>query len=181
MAIIVEDGTIVAGANSFISLNDADLYFEGRNEPSTWTSATDEAKESALLYAAAEIAWGYAWRGQAVQPYDHDWPFPRYALIDDDGFVYTYPNSESVGGSAVPRRVLDAQCELALGHLDEALNEAKDRGGDIKMEKVGSLAVEYFEGAPTDRTFPHVELLLAGLHHGKKSSGVMIQQLGFAG
>ena len=59
MSLIVEDGSIVTGAESYASVAAADAYFAARNEPAAWTGASDPEKEeipTELLRATIEAA-----------------------------------------------------------------------------------------------------------------------------
>ena len=49
MAIIVEDGTGLANANSFISVAGADAYWAEVTTPALWNAANTAAKEAALV------------------------------------------------------------------------------------------------------------------------------------
>lgn len=102
MPLIVEDGTMPAGANSFASLADADAYLVPR---SLWTETTqDDAamvtrKESALMRATDylnTLSWvGYVedWQRTMSWPRE-DVPIPR-----GKGFV---PGISSPRQSALP-------------------------------------------------------------------------------
>ena len=66
MAIIVEDGTIVAGGNAYASLADVDTFHEERLN-TLWTAADDEKKEAAMLRATAGIESKYRERWFGVK------------------------------------------------------------------------------------------------------------------
>lgn len=54
MALVKEDGTIVAGANSYADRTDADAYQTDRGRQA-WLDATDEVKDAALVRATDYI------------------------------------------------------------------------------------------------------------------------------
>lgn len=66
--------------------------------------------------------------------------------------------------SGVPQRVKDATAELALVAAEEGgLMSPLDRGGQTRREKVGPLEVEYESGAPGERPYSYIQLMLMGL------------------
>lgn len=104
--ITVETGAIVPGANSYVSLADADAYHAAMGND--WDSTTDtETFEQALIVAARSVdtLWGSQFLGSLLS--DHQ-PllFPRTAFQDTTGRV--------IARAAIPRALRDAQCEIAL-------------------------------------------------------------------
>ncbi len=151
--IVVEDGTEVAGANSYASVVYADAYWLDRNN-ATWAAATGPAKIAALLEAAQFMDPSYKWLGNRVtQTQNMSWP--RYVVLDLD--------QKQVLSTTVDDRVLQAQCELALEALSGRLDPTLDRGGMVTSEKVGSLQVTYSQGAPGRKRYPFVEVILRDL------------------
>src|SRR5258706_465381 len=89
MTIIVEDGTHPAGANSYISVADADSYHSTRGN-STWTEAStspDQGKTAALIRATKAIDSRYRGRFPGFRTNGRyqslDWP--RTAAYDIEG------------------------------------------------------------------------------------------------
>lgn len=150
-----DGSTVVTGADSYISRSDADTYFTERNSPSTWTGATDAAKDGALRYATRWIDDRYEWIGViSTSDLDRlDWP--RDNAIDADLRTQT----------GVPARIRDSVCEIALAHLSTAVNATEDRGGRVKREKIDVIEIEYQGSAPGGITYPYVDqmILSAGL------------------
>lgn len=140
MAIIVEDGTGKADANSYAAQATADAYFLLRGT-TTWTG-TDAVKEAALVRGTQAIDGMYnsRWPGvKASQTQALAWP--RYQAWDLDGYPLT----------GLPQAVVNAAIEAALIELvtPGALSPSLDRGGDIVMEKVGPITTQYSSGAPS--------------------------------
>jgi hypothetical protein len=176
MSLIVEDGSIVAGANSFISLADADAYFEVRGN-AAWSAADDDAKTAALIRATDYLTRHYVWKGATVKqaqalcwprspssPYPYNTYFATASgylgtsdpLLDQNGWV--------IANNVVPQQVKAAQCLLALEALTQALDPALERGNLIRRESVaGAVDIEYEPGAPGRTVFPAVDSLLRGL------------------
>jgi hypothetical protein len=135
MAIIVEDGTIIGGANSFVSLDDYVNYAE-----SLGVFITDEdAAEIELIKAAQYInSKEPQLKGYLV---DRDQPmsFPRTNLTID-GFGW--------GDTEIPRQVILCQLNLALDIRAgiDPYNLPVNPNRAVKREKVDVIEVEYVGG-----------------------------------
>lgn len=181
MALIVETGTGVTGANSFVALADADAYFAASGE-TTWTG-DDAAKEAALVRAGRYLN-GLRWKGDEVREGIQAMCWPRYGvpMQGGSGMAY-YGNLYLAGGvydytacwpsGAVPEKVKQAQCEAALRYLvgTDMMPDLK-RGGQVVMKRVDIITTQYANGAPAGTTFPAIERLLRGFL--KSSTGVTL-------
>lgn len=121
-----------ASANSYVTIAEADAYFEARANSSLWSPLTDAEKEPYLVTAARRNDTE-AYRGakteqaQALQ-------FPRTNIIDEDG--------RSVDDDVIPDRVKRAQMEAAYAILEGSLT-LKDSGLEqFSHAKVGPLEVD---------------------------------------
>lgn len=139
---IVEDGTGLSTAQSYVSVADADAYHTAHGN-ATWTGV-DALKEAALVRATQALDARYSWQGyRLVETQALDWP--RYDAYDVDGYYL----------SGVPQGIKDALCEMALlelvtpGELTESVEVS------VKREKVGPLETEYYEHPRT--SYPAVE------------------------
>lgn len=150
MALIVETGSIVAGANTYVSEAYADSYFESRNN-SEWAALSTEAKEAALLYATSWVDSRYSWPGIIVDD-SQALSWPRLGAYDVD--------LRSIPSTSIPSALLQAVCEAALAHVTEVLNTVRERGGGLAYAKVDVLEVSYFRGASAGRTFPYIDSIL---------------------
>ncbi len=107
MALVVEDGTGLAGANSYISESFADTYHDDRGN-TKWAAESSANKQSAIIRATDYIdkRWGVWFRGikssstQALQ-------WPRVNAFDNNGYVW----------SGVPTLLERACVEYALRAL----------------------------------------------------------------
>ena len=65
MALVVEDGTGIVGAESYQSVANADIYIQNRTNDSSWASASLEDKERALRIATEylDTRFGPVWKG----------------------------------------------------------------------------------------------------------------------
>ena len=153
MALIVETGAIIAGADSYVSVTDCDTYHSARGN-SAW-SGTDAVKEYALRKAVAYLDGHYRNRlkGVMVDPINQLLAWPRYDVVID-GVI--------LASDTIPQKLKDAQCELALIALSADLAPSVSAG--IKREKIDVLETEYFAGAPAGTTvYTAVNNLLADL------------------
>lgn len=136
MALTVETGTVVAGAESYVSVADCDTYHSNRGNAG-W-SGINAVKEAALRKATAYIDGKYRsrWKGgkvSTIQPLC----WPRWGVEDADGIF--------LSNATIPPRLKDAVCEAALRSLTADL--AADVEPGIKRQKVDVIETEYFGGA----------------------------------
>lgn len=142
VALVIEDGTGVASANSWVTRAEVqtyvDTYYPSHTE---WTAATDDAKDEAIVKAAQylELVYGTRWRGRKVAR-DQAMHWPRYDVYDNDGYLRSY--------EAIPTKLKDAQCEVTLRAVagttllvdisagaDPALTSKRVKAGPIETEK----------------------------------------------
>ncbi len=103
VTIVVEDGTGLPTANSFLSVADADDIL-ALNIHSSWATQENTTKELLLMWATRLLCERATWYGTRVSD-TSALPFPRSDLQDPDG-VY-YPDD------AVPDPVKTATAMLA--------------------------------------------------------------------
>ena len=92
MALEVEDGTGKEDADSYLSLADADLYWDNHGAPSEWTGADDSDKEGALRYGTDFLDGKFTWRG-FITTSTQALGWPRGGVFDDEGRLL---DSESI-------------------------------------------------------------------------------------
>lgn len=166
MALLVEDGTGVASADSYVSRTNADTFWTNRggSDATAWAAASTADRDGALRFAAIYLDGAYAWRGAQLYAPDsgQGLRWPRGGAYDSEGWLL----------SGVPPRVVDAQCLVALWHLRSAITAAAKRGGGVaEVEIAGAVRERYFDGASPEQAFPFLAQLLAGLHNGRRGSG----------
>jgi Putative DnaT-like ssDNA binding protein len=146
---------LVVGTNSYITVADADTYFEHSINADAWKAATEDTKTSALVSATRSLD-RQNWQGEKYQ----DAPtqvldFPRSGLTDSEG--------NSVDETTVPQEVIDATCEYGLGLIeDNDLASQENTGSNIKVLKAGSAEIEYIRGSRGKR-FGTIVFELIGL------------------
>jgi hypothetical protein len=156
LVFIVEDGSGVEGATSYVALADAEQYFDNRPSHALiayWTG-TDEAKHGALNQATAFLDTNYQW----VQGYKLlstnplDWP--RGNAYDSSGYA--------IGNDTIPPAVQDSVCELAIRVLS-GIDLLADEEQTVDSAKIGPLDVAFQDGSSPTVKYPYVTKLLRGL------------------
>lgn len=128
MALVVEDGSGVAGANSFISLIDFLDFAEQHN----FALPDDEDLSVGWLRRAAFAMQVMDWKGSLVDA-DQAMPWPRSGV---------YVDGELLSESAIPRGIVYGQAMLALEMYAEDASAAEAGGGAAVGEesvKVGEI------------------------------------------
>lgn len=129
MALIIEDGSIVEGANSYVSEAEADTYFEDMG--TSWDGMTSAEKQRSLIKAckAMEQLFGELFISFPKDP-NQRLLHPRLGTYD----MFGRWRREDV----VMQEVKDAQCELALMYFDdpESIYPEEDNTSSIRQYNV---------------------------------------------
>lgn len=152
-ALVVEDGTGLANADSYISVADADDYHDLLGNTS-WTGA-DATKEHALRKATQYIQQVYfdRWDGyRKTSAQALDWP-REDVQIKGLRFV------EYVASTTIPQEVKNACASLALRALTDDLMADEERA--VISESVDVISVTYSEYAPQQKKYPEIDKMLA--------------------
>lgn len=150
MALIVEDGTGKADADSYGSLADFKTWADGRGRVYTAIYA-DAQIEAALRDGFQYINTARRYKAITLTSTQAG-EFPRDGLTDWNGRTVT----------GVPQRVIWANFELAWAKLTSGadLFQDQERGGRVASESVGPISVSYFADAPSQKTFTAAMKLL---------------------
>lgn len=155
--LVVEDGTVVDGANVFASLSYVDNYHGVRGD-TVWLTAAYEERAKAMIRAADYIEQRFRtrWLGSRVNG-EQRLSWPRRGVYKPDVFdpyyrqnnvPFEFRNTVFIEENVVPDEVLQLQAILAREVLDgtgtvgAALQGNFDRA--TKREQLGDLEVEYF-------------------------------------
>lgn len=152
VTVTVEDGSLVAGANSFVTSGDVTTYCGNRGYAFE-DDDSDNLKRAVIKagdYLRNTARFIYV---GALRTATQTMPWPR-----DDAALYRGPD---IASNVVPQCVKDAQCELAYRALVKNLQPDVDRGGRVKSEKVDVIETEYFADAPSESTITAVLGILA--------------------
>lgn len=146
---IVEDGTCVSGANSYITLEEASQYQRNKGRED-WLALSDDEKMSSLIKGTQYVNDLYKWKGR--RKYEAQWlAFPRVDPRDREGYLRDY---DGFPVKNIPKKLKDAVCEAAFfGYRAtvELFDVVQQGAGGLKREKKiisGAVEkeVEYFDG-----------------------------------
>ena len=169
MALVVEDGTGRADAESYCSVATASAYHAARGNADWATIASDTVREQCLRKATDYMAvfrtrWdGY--RKTSVQALD----WPRYMVPMKDSYLYGEFGAAYYDDDIVPAAVQNACAELAL-KVAQGTDLTPDLSPPVVREKVGPLETEYLPGARQTTRYFGVESMLAPFFCGSTSS-----------
>lgn len=155
MALITEDGTGKADAESLCSVADASTYHSNRGNAAWAALASDEIREQCLRKATDYMQQVYreqwkGWRTSFTQALD----WPRQSVIIRD-----YPLDAVVLLNIVPPEIKNACAELALKAATETL--APDLARTESEVAVGPLKVKYDSAAPEYKRYRAIDMLLS--------------------
>lgn len=144
--LIIEDGTIVANAQSFVTVTECRAFCDPRN----LELPTEDADVEALLLEASDFLFSLEndFQGTRTDAAAQVLPFPRQ-------FVALY--SVEIDTDVIPQILKDAQCRLAFDAVEDDLL-ATGSGRVIKKEGVGPLQTEFSEDGASN---PQVNLTAA--------------------
>ena len=155
MTIIVEDGSGVAGANSYVSLQDLIEYAASRGE----TLPDDETAQTALLFQGVDyLQYTFGWKGEKTYP-DAELEWPRTGI-------------KGIAPDSIPRVVQVAQMKLAILAYTEDLFPTSS--ASTTREKVDVIEVEYSDTGTTGRfSSPTINSMLRGLVSSNGVGGIL--------
>lgn len=123
MALVIEDGTIVAGANSFVTRAEVIAYAASRG-----VVIPDNATADVHAILAMDYLWTLCFRGDLVDP-TQTTPYPR---------TPDYPDS-------IPQGIKNAQLQLSLDSANGIILVANaNPASELKRSKIGPIEEEFF-------------------------------------
>lgn len=153
MALVIEDGTVVAGASSFATVAEVRAFAAAR---SLTVPAADADVEVLLVKAADYLTYlEPKFQGQRFSPATQSLLFPR------DGVVLF---GVALAPSVIPVQLVQAQISLAV-EANSVTLLPRNSGRIVKKEKLDVIETEYQDSGTTAPvpSFPQVEALLAPL------------------
>jgi hypothetical protein len=153
VTIVVEDGTNVTGANSYISLADAKTYFNNRGDQ-TFDALTPDKMGACLVRGASAMDYWLngRWRGRrANQIQALDWP--RIGMIDSDGYC--------VPKNTIPQKLKNAQCEIAkIESSTPFIQTQVSNQNTLKLQAIGPIKSEFMDTSPSISYWPMIIAML---------------------
>lgn len=164
--LIVEDGSIVSDANSYVDYDYVTAYHALRGN-SAWAAGTVLDQQYAIIRATQAIDSLYKgkWKGSQTEYGTQELEWPRTGVK---------VGTNDVAGDIIPAALKKAVAEAALKELSTpgTLTPDLDRGGEIKRIKADVVEVEYMDGANATTTFTAIDGLIADLVTDTSASGL---------
>jgi hypothetical protein len=132
MSITLDDTVGGASSNTYVSIADADTYFEERLHSSVWTAASIDTKKAALVWATRILDRSVEWVG-TIKTTTQALRWPRSGVYTSD-YV-------SISSTIVPEFVKYAVCELAKQLISSDKFADHDTKG-YKWMQVGGLQIQ---------------------------------------
>ena len=160
MALVIEDGSIVSGADSYVTAAEYSAWADKRFTAARSTAPADEAATDALIYRATDYFESQSFKGVLVEE-DQPMQWPRAGVVID-GYDVSYTD--------IPKEVKTAIFELAYAQETGAgkLNQVERAK---KKTKVDVIEVEYSDTASSVTLTPSVSLSLRKLLSGATYGG----------
>lgn len=135
MALVIENGSIVAGADSFATAAELVTYAAnfGRTIPDT-----EGAQESLLRRAYLEML-ALPWKGGIVNP-NQTGAWPRYDVMRNEWLV---------ASDSIPSQIKAGQMALATEIYADDLVDPETKVGAIESEKVGPISTTFAKASKT--------------------------------
>jgi len=129
MAFIVEDGTIVTGATSYVTVAYYKSYWLDRG---ITVAESDPVIQAALVVVTQYVDLTNQWKGSIVDS-DQALDFPRIGLIDNEGRV--------IESTSIPIKLQNAICEYASAQIVSPIAPELPLSGEIleTKNKLGAL------------------------------------------
>jgi hypothetical protein len=154
--LVVETGSIVAGANTYVSLSEVNSYHSVRGNSAWAALASDTIRENCILRAMDYIEKVYhgLWKGYLVnmdQPLA--WPRAFAKRADSTGYAEQYYSQ-----TVIPPVLKSAVCELSLISSTEDLVSNEEKR--TIREKIDVVEVEYAPSATSQTNWKTATLWL---------------------
>ena len=151
MALIVEDGTIVANANSYNTVAEIRAYAVARG--STLPVADEDVEVLAIQATDYLESFYKKYQGYRTDPANQVLQFPRTGVVLYDDY--------EVGSNEIPTLLKNAHAQATIEAYESDLMPNHTQG--VKKEKVDVLEVEYLDGSSDSVGLPKVDALIEPL------------------
>lgn len=174
MALIVEDGTGLATAESYAAVSEADTYHANLGN-TAWAPLATAQKEIYLRMGTNWLLQRYRprWKGWRLKGSQRlDWPRLGVFITDAAAFAtggHLSSFAYMVDSASVPELVKNACCELALLAMSGPLTTPTLNQAKLQV-KVGPMFVAYDPRSPQNPRYPVIAQILTPL---LKEAGTM--------
>lgn len=128
ITLTVEDGTVVTGANSYVTLAEANLYMGANTHAfEEWDALDDDVKVSLLVWATRYLDQRAIWNGGpvSVAPATQALRWPRTGAYDRDQIV--------VPDDVIPVQLKEATIEMARFLIGDERSKERDQDGLTRL------------------------------------------------
>lgn len=154
MGLVVETGDGIPEANSYVSLAEAEQYFDLQNR-SFWSEMSDREHEAALTMATQYLDGRYQFSYVGMKASDvQGLHWPRIGARDPNGYKLT----------GVPQAVKTATMETAAASVSGDLFVDENTGERVQSFSAGAFSVTFTGGAPSRRIQAVESAISAVLH-----------------
>lgn len=170
MTLVLETGSGVTGANSYVDVTYADSYFSGHPfYADAWAEVAETfEKENLLKYASRQLDTMFVWVGDRFSTTQGlDWP--RNNAYDYYGVLIPY--------NSVPERIKQATCEMAYWATkgDQTVLTDSETQGITKL-KVDVIELDFSSSTIRRTVVPTaVQSLLRG--YGQYACGIRVRKV----
>ncbi len=149
---IVEDGSGVPGANSYVTVEEADDYLvQNIHVSEKWAALDTNTKQYLLSWASRYLDQHARWNGYPTYPSARlKWP-RSYVRVD----------GQLIDPHTIPQPIKDATCELARYLLENDLGDVREQDGLEKI-KVDVIEIVFRSGYKLPKMPPELQWMLAG-------------------
>lgn len=149
---IVEDGTGVSGANSYVTVEYADDYLiQNIHVAEAWEALTLDDKQYLLSWASRYLDQHARWNGYQTYPTAKlRWP-RSYVRVD----------GQFIDPKTIPYQIMDATCELARYLLANDLSQPREQDG-LESLKVDVIEIVFNMDYRLPKTPPELRWMLLG-------------------
>jgi hypothetical protein len=154
VSVVVEDGTVVEDANSYIDVAFAEAYLEANIHVfPTWEDLDDDSKAALVVWATRYLDQRAAWKGyKTTETSALRWP--RTGVYNRDGILID-PNE-------IPEQLKQATAEMARYLISS--DRSIERGTDgLTRLKVDVIELEFDKNYRFPEVPNEINILLAGL------------------
>lgn len=162
MAVVftVEDGTLVDGANSYVSLAEAN-DINSIDPRSTWGTLDDPTKQQLLMFATRWIDERCYFFGHKVKR-DQALRWPRWGVRDRENLLYLH--------TVVPAPIRQLAARLGAT-FNESRPEDMEQAAGVRRFRTDLVEVEWQQGYLQNSAPGYVGSLLAGIGYGPNDHG----------
>lgn len=167
----IEDGTGVAGANSYATADEVREYAEARGLTVPADDDPGTAQIEAALVLAADMLEKYNYKGSRALPLVQELTWPRKD-------VYCFDSDEPLASDEIPGLLKKVQCQLAVEAAAGTELQPTGTGQEVVREKVDVIEVEYARsgsGTVTPQFNKAEEMLAPLLDNGGSMSLVSVR------